>query len=70
MDSASQRKPRALTTVPNDRDLPLLRCLAVDLEVTKQDHRICAFAGVRWDRPVLHLPGHGRPAVPSAGQAG
>ena len=38
-----------MTTVPNDRHLPVSRCLSVDLEVTKQDQRIRAFAGVRWD---------------------
>ena len=35
--------------MPNDSHLPLSHCLSVDLEVTKQDHRIRAFAGVRWD---------------------
>ena len=35
--------------MPSDSHLPLSRCLSVDLEVTKRDHRIRAFAGVRWD---------------------
>ena len=49
-----------MTTVPNDRHLPLSRCLSVDLEVTKQDHRIRAFAVVRWDTgQSLIFPGTG-----------
>ena len=38
-----------MNSAPNQIYPNLSRCLSVDLEVTKQDHRIRAFAGVRWD---------------------
>ncbi len=46
--------------MPNDNYLPLSRCLSVDLEVTKKDHRLRAFAGVRWDTGQSFIfPGKG-----------
>ena len=55
-----------MTALPNDRQLPVSRCLSVDLEVTKQDHRIRAFAGVRWDSGESFVfPGTGDRLLPA-----
>ena len=55
-----------MTTLPNDGHLPLSRCLSVDLEVTKQDHRIRAFAGVRWNSGESFVyPGTGDRLLPA-----
>ena len=55
-----------MTALPNDRHLPVSRCLSVDLEVTKQDHRIRAFAGVRWDSGESFVfPGTGDRLLPA-----
>ena len=55
-----------MTTVPSDSHLPLSRCLSVDLEVTKRDQRIRAFAGVRWDSGESFVyPGAGDRLLPA-----
>ena len=52
--------------MPNDSHLPLSRCLSVDLEVTKRDQRIRAFAGVRWDSGESFVyPGTGDRLLPA-----
>ena len=58
-----------MNSAPNQIYPNLSRCLSVDLEVTKRDHRIRAFAGVRWDSGASFVyPGTGDRLLPALAQ--
>ncbi len=55
-----------MNSAPNQIYPNLSRCLSADLEVTTQDHRIRAFAGVRWDSGASFVyPGTGDRLLPA-----